>query len=601
VYLRPNSFALSFKFLPNLQNESRNGNQSAVEFFSENIWTFLTGKSTEYLAMTFVIPAQEGYMCHSNVLADRMASYELINNINQFVRVGENLRVFPGLPTNQDDFEQIMSSAVCGMTMKEGTQASLMDWHRDLDLELKNRISLPWNMPVRTRMKTLVIIGCHYPDSLRAYCLYANDLGIQLIMMESPDHWLHDEKLLYLGYFPILVDLEPDEGLVDRIVNAARSHPVKIDGITAGKDALLAVASRTAIEMQLPASPPEAFEVCVDKYATRQLNIGGYCKAILLESLDGLEQSVHFIQKRITYPFIVKPQQGGGSEGVQKVRDETELSNALVALRNYGSKFGAIIEEYEDGPEIDANFALCNGEITFFELVDDFPCKADEKNSSTMDSFLELDMVYPSSLPDSEIKLIRETLHRALLGLGFRDGVFHVEARVRRSQMEYRVENGIQDLRPKNYMPTEAPGIFLIEINARAPGTASTWPTYQTHGVNFTALQMLDGIGDRKRFRALSQPFLNGHQQWTHLVSIPILRGGIIANDYFQELCEKVPRLVPHIIRSACYMTKGQEVPEPTATRLGCIAVFTVMSKQSRSHLLQLTTELRRNLEIRWI
>src|ERR1700691_5885198 len=87
---------------------------------------------------------------------------------------------------------------------------------------------------------------------------------------------------------------------------------------------------------------------------------------------------------------------------------------------------------------------------------------ADEKGNRKTDSFLECDMVYPSGLGETEILVIRDAIQRLLVNnLGVRTGVFHVEARVCGSNMQYIVEDGITDLRQNHHSrPTSPSNLF---------------------------------------------------------------------------------------------------------------------------------------------
>ncbi|KAM5446072.1 hypothetical protein MaudCBS49596_006882 [Microsporum audouinii] len=84
--------------------------------------------------------------------------------------------------------------------------------------------------------------------------------------------------------------------------------------------------------------------------------------------------------------------------------------------------------------------------VLFFELSDEFPCLADAEDVTVSDNFAEDIGVYPSRLEPEERDLVRPPLYRTILQLGFRSGVFHVEARVQNLTMRYKTTNGIVDL-----------------------------------------------------------------------------------------------------------------------------------------------------------
>jgi biotin carboxylase len=162
---------------------------------------------------------------------------------------------------------------------------------------------------------------------------------------------------------------------------------------------------------------------------------------------------------------------------VSKVHNEEELVQAAARAseRHKTSpvqRSDFMIKPYIDGPEIDANVVLVDGEIAFCEVADDFPSLADGTDNKWHDPFQETAMVLPSKLPQAEIQLIRSALHQTLLRQGFRNGIFNCEGRVQYSSMRYENRNGQYDLFESDENTTEEkkPRFYLHEINARPSG-----------------------------------------------------------------------------------------------------------------------------------
>ncbi|GBF62883.1 fumipyrrole biosynthesis protein C [Trichophyton mentagrophytes] len=217
------------------------------------------------------------------------------------------------------------------------------------------------------------------------------------------------------------------------------------------------------------------------------------------------------------YPLIVKPCRDGASRGVRKVNNYAGMRQAVQQLEESGfSKYGILLETYIDGPEVDANFVLWEGEVLFCEISDELPCQADAMDATISDNFAETIMLLPSRLDPKETQLIQSSLHQSLLKLGFRSGVFHVEARVRNSSMRYIQTDGILDLADAAPSTAEKakPDVFLIEVNARPPGLQCVFATTYTYGVDFYGLQFLRAPEDRERFMALSRAFSCHAQYW---------------------------------------------------------------------------------------
>ncbi|RAL63916.1 hypothetical protein DID88_003104 [Monilinia fructigena] len=337
---------------------------------------------------------------------------------------------------------------------------------------------------------------------------------------------------LYQDFIPI--DMTPDSKLHLRIAAAVKYYG-NLDGICTVATIFLAPVAKAAQILGLPTESPEAIAIANNKHETR-LIAGGADPTTLVTSVIDLK---HKMQQRTflaQYPLIVKPISGTGSEHVYKADNETELFEGVRRTCESSNK-KILIEAYIDGPELDVNFVLQDGEILFFEISDDFPSPGD---SGKIDSdFWENTKYSPSQLPAGEYTIVREKLHQLLLNMGLKTGVFHLEARVQDSSVAYREEDGILDLRAKiditdqNHPSPEPPRCFLIEINPRPPGFQVVLASEGSYGVNMYDLHILASIGDHERFQALAKPFEihtsipNHARAWSQLVWIRADRGGI--------------------------------------------------------------------------
>lgn len=110
----------------------------------------------------------------------------------------------------------------------------------------------------------------------------------------------------------------------------------------------------------------------------------------------------------------------------------------------------SLIEPYISGPEVDANCILLDGKPIWCDINDDFPSSAEipqtskvsggfpsSSSSSSSAFFAETSTIMPSILPKSEVLLLKSSLAETLLTLGFRNGVFHLEARIKHSRKNY--------------------------------------------------------------------------------------------------------------------------------------------------------------------
>jgi biotin carboxylase len=163
-------------------------------------------------------------------------------------------------------------------------------------------------------------------------------------------------------------------------------------------DARLPGIAKACEILGLPTSPSDAYAIAGDKEKTRMLEQGSD-ECFSLSSAEELE--VYLSERRgrpLQFPMVVKPCIGWNSDRVSKVFNNVDLAVAVrkAAERHSNSpkrRTEVVIEPYIDGPEVDANFVLLDGEILFFEVCDDFPCKGDAEDAGLEDNFQETQMV----------------------------------------------------------------------------------------------------------------------------------------------------------------------------------------------------------------
>lgn len=449
----------------------------------------------------------------------------------------------------------------------------------------------------------------------------AGALGLDLVVVDEQGHWLQpdtDENKKYREAF-LVTDMTEDEFVADRIVSSIKSYPLPIHGVFTVSDNFFVVVARVAEKLGLPTNPVSAFETSVDKYRSRlaQDTPGQTARVHSVEELESLLSSAVGNDKRPefspTYPLIVKPTKGWSSECVSKVTKPEDLALAVEkATRRHGS--AAVIEPFFNGPEMDANFILLEGEILFSEIADEPPCDGDAKNATVDATFSPEALTMPSRLPIEEQDIVKSTLRDILVKIGFHTGVFHVEARMVNSTAEYRNHNGVVDLARKDPLPISKPECRLIEINARPPGYRVSVPIKQTYGVDYFAAHMLAAAGERDRLKLIAQPFdfaadastdarNPGAQYWSRLVYVPAPAGGVVRWKRFdlppcEELKLRRPDLAKYIVLGVDYCTPGDKVELYTDGARTYVAHLLVGSRVSREEAIAIGNEVQRSFEI---
>ena len=179
-----------------------------------------------------------------------------------------------------------------------------------------------------------------------------------------------------------------------------------------------------------------------------------------------------------------------------------------------------------------------------------------------------------------------------MLKLGFRNGVFHLEARVKDSRKNYAMTDKGMELVDSQPGVGEIPdpSVFLIETNARIPGHQESFAVEYTYGIDYFAVYMLMALSSRASATqttddtalksvicALSQP-LPAHIQYpTNIVFIPAERGGTFVAA--KPLPESLMNYVPQFI---VFMPNGEVIKDPEIEgKWPFVAYFLVAAKLS--------------------
>ncbi|PQE08004.1 Carnosine synthase 1 protein [Rutstroemia sp. NJR-2017a BVV2] len=542
-------------------------------------------KQTEILLF---VSQRSGHLVRSDILDIRLTDCPVIEG---FVNLANSTRTFTDTAPLLSNLNDTLVASAGACFISEHLEPET------LHQELQNRLSIPMIQHGVRPSRTLAILECGKSAATGLGIFNAaKALNINVVALDKPGHWISKPEFASWREAFIPIDRNLDEGLADRIIAAIEKYDGHIDGIISFFDPLLPATAAAAARLGLPAAPASALEIATDKHKTSEFDGRPAYRISSLEeaiAITGLKDSNLF------YPLIVKPCSGWGSEGVFRVETETELIRAIESIdfERHGTSF--VIENYCNGPEVDANFVLCDGELLFFEASDDFPKDADlagnDDSKGSLQTFIEVANVLPSSLPEDELELLKTSLHQSLLRLGFTSGFFHLEARVQGSRTEYvKGKDGLIDLQDKQTPGSRSPSAWLIEINARPPGLQASWASRATYGVDFWGLALSFALDDKNTARVLAAPFKSNNQYWCQIVFIPVQKGGVFeSGDACQDLVQRHPELAVNISRSLCFFKRGDRVPEPSSGILTWIAYYLVFSRKSRRDLLKIAELVR--------
>ncbi|KAB8228283.1 ATP-grasp domain-containing protein, partial [Aspergillus alliaceus] len=416
------------------------GAAEAYKFFLQTLLTPVAQGQERLIKL--IVPLAKGYIVRSDIIPIRLHDCLLVEQIISFAKPLQRYEseTTPILFLDKDDISlpAIFTAAAACILVRPVPQADLEDVSSELDEELNNRLSFPWIIPEIARQRTLVLVeanSSHPGDGLGLYTAAAA-LGISLVVLDNAGHWIGspDNAHICEAFIPTRLTIPPERDMTDHILASLRAYGKPVDGIVTFADNFWPHVAEAAKVVGLPTASPESFRTATNKYLT---SIFAGHQAYHASSLA---QAISVAQEHdLPYPLIVKPCGGWSSEGVHRVDSRSALEDAVSAIiaSRHGPEF--VIEPYCDGPEVDVNLVLQDGELLFFEVCDDLPKSADVNGPSfgSLTNFHELGSVYPSNLPEAEIQLLRETFLAMLLSLGLRSGVMHLEGRIENSAVEY--------------------------------------------------------------------------------------------------------------------------------------------------------------------
>ncbi|GKT82682.1 glutathione synthetase ATP-binding protein [Colletotrichum tofieldiae] len=561
-----------------------------------------------------LLPVQSGHVVQSDFLERRMVDCLNVANVRSFIAPGQYVQGCSVEAYESMRLTDLLYRCYGAIVV---SSSSTGDISTAVNEELVNRLSVNWLSPNPVPRKRLAFIGGASPSKFEGFAIAAASLNVGLVVFDEPNQWVASDAYARLreGFVPS--DMTPDATMARRIAEAvarnqsASQNSQPFDGIMTVDEHLLTIVSHAATLLGLPTSSPESIGLAQNKFQTRQLDANVFCR--LVRSPADLDKLLAEEGPRIQYPLIVKLSKGWSSEGVWKVSDEQQLRARVPML--WKDAFTAwhghdiVIETYVDGPEVDANMVLVDGEVVFFEVNDDFPSPGDyddgkaKDESSPVANFVETWNMLPSALAPCELKALQQRLHELALSAGFRDAILHMEARLRNSSSHYATDsnasesNGFVDLQPNTtVMSTAKPeDVFLLEINPRQPGWQEIDATEHTYGVSYYSLAVLHALADRDRIMALSQPFVGGAQYHMQLLFVSAQKGGIYqSGDVCASVLDQAEHLRGHVVRCANLMDEGQIVPDPRTGMVygNFIAFFLIVSRTSRSEAIRVGREI---------
>jgi hypothetical protein len=542
LYIAPKSTASSTASIPteadgvwifdsDSSSEAHKLSSAKATAISAFIYQASTGDEPGLLLLQ--IPRENGYVAHADPWTFRLADCALVSSVQSFLSPLGRMEAYTESVTKSTEIAAALDSSVGAVTSNLSLSAESI---QQLEFELQRRLNFPLlsSKPVQSRRVCVVVQSKVSIPATKSRWDTAAALGIKVVVMSTGSWWREgSEPDTDLREDTIDVDLSPDSGRTQRIVDAVKSHPHQFDGICTWSDGLLIDVAEAAVQLGLWTSGPKPYSISTNKYLTRQLLDPESQEYFAIDSLEELETRLRS-SNSVQFPMVCKPFSGRASEGVYRADNANQLRHAVAQTLASKNGVNVLIEPYIDGPEVDCHLILLRGRVLHAEILDDFPSEADLAEDVTNKLFSETQEAVPSQLPQNEQRAITAAISKIVRLQGFETGIFNCEARVRNSSMRYALAAGatIPDLevieRPGRKV--EPVSVTLHEVNARTPGIASSASSRIAIGIDYWALQILSAVRDWSRYKALATPFSHPDRSdhvWLTNAMIPVTYTGI--------------------------------------------------------------------------
>lgn len=553
------------------------------------------------------IPTKQGYLVRSRCFQQRFVLCQHLGRLVDFTVFDQPTRLISKEDLKYADMTDLLESAIFAfVTNANENPPTTTTRDRAAVEDIYARTNFEWLSHAPSGRKLLALL--HGRDNAYDFAWIhasASALGMDIVVLDRPGHWLqHDQyRHLYREFIPI--DMTIDDSFHMRISTALAAFG-HIDGLYTVSDRCHIPMARAAATLDLPAEPICCFRSALDKHHIRYLDSGDTRSFIQVKTVTEMQAAIDDESFIPRYPVIVKPTMGWGSEFVYRSGDYEELCAAVhKARRGFSGK--VLIEPYLDGPEFDATVILCDGQVVYFDVGDDFPSAGDDECIGTNGDFVETLMVWPSALPRDEYALIRAKTQRLVHDLGFRNGVFNIEGRMQQSRVSYTLRDGNLDLHHVQN-PVErcvTPRCTILEVNTRALAYNGAIAINAAHGVNVTDAQILLAVGDGARTKALSQYFMpksgmpNNARMWSQLAFFkPQSHGVCSTDDACGEYLARNPQMESKTISSACYYKAGDTIIPSTDGITAPCAWFALGTHGLRGEVCMLDNAMREGFSI---
>lgn len=239
------------------------------------------------------------------------------------------------------------------------------------------------------------------------------------------------QKAKSLGYYTIVLDMKEnspgfeiadDSYVIDicdyqAVLACAKKH--NIDGIIPLNDYGVYTAAFVSDALNLSYLDIKTAEICINKYKMRlvwdKLHDCNPKYAKVTSYTECLEKANH-----IGFPVILKPVVSmGGSRGVIVVDNVKDLKSAYEYSSGVYENKDVLVEELLVGLEHSAEIIVVDGVVHVIAMSD--------KIKTAMPYRVDKNVIYPTSLRDSQLEKVYQVIAEAVSAIGIENGCLHIE------------------------------------------------------------------------------------------------------------------------------------------------------------------------------
>jgi biotin carboxylase len=333
--------------------------------------------------------------------------------------------------------------------------------------------------------KSVLVVGslASRPFVLAEAVRTARDLGATLYLLDAPERRGDSADLVAEDNFipaPIAgSSVENMEAVAETVAAFSRANGVVFDAVFSSLNAYAELAGLLSDTLDASGNPGRAVRAAHSKSLAREAFAADPQIATPYRVLNSAEEAAEAFAQLPGERFVIKPARGAGSRGV--ITDITSAEDAAAgyamiredldvwsqrpdaAKHLLDGEVDILIEAQLEGPEVDVELVLANGDVRFGKVSDNPPMDrplAVEKAST-----------YPSQLSNAMQEELLVAAKRAVDLLGLKNGNFHVE------------------------LIYTANGPKIVEVNARMGG-AFVWESMlSAFGVSLIELGMRAVLG----------------------------------------------------------------------------------------------------------